>query len=303
MIVISHEQATELYDYGPLIDFMEEQHKLAPAHLSEMWTESAEGNGLLARTGFAPGTGLGVKMATVFPGNVDMPSIFTVYVLFDPTTGEEQAVIASNALTWFKTACDSGLGSRHLARDDSTHLLMVGAGSMAPHMIRAHMAARPSIQQVTIWNRSRQRAETLARHLDVGATVADDLRTAVENADIVSCATMTIEPLIRGRWLRPGTHVDLVGSYKPDMREADDDALRRSRIFVDSRSSTLEPCGELKIPLDRGVITEADIVGDHYQLATGTVVGRTSDQDITLFKNGGGGHLDLMAAQFLMTRL
>ena len=155
MRLIDHELAMQLYDYGPLIDFMEAQHKLAPAHLGEMWTQSDDGNGLLARTGFVPGSGLGVKIATVFPSNVSLPSVHTVYVLFDPDDGQEQAVIASNALTWFKTACDSGLGSRQLSREDSGHLVMVGAGAMAPHGIRAHRAARPSIERVTIWNRTR----------------------------------------------------------------------------------------------------------------------------------------------------
>ena len=228
---------------------MEAQHKLAPAHLGEMWTQSDDGNGLLARTGFVPGSGLGVKIATVFPSNVSLPSVHTVYVLFDPDDGQEQAVIASNALTWFKTACDSGLGSRQLSREDSGHLVMVGAGAMAPHGIRAHRAARPSIERVTIWNRTRHRAEALAATLVGDITVTDDLQTAIESADIVSCATMTVQPLIKGEWLRPGTHVDAMGALKPNMREVDDEVLRRARVFVDSRDSTFEHIGELKIPL------------------------------------------------------
>ena len=302
MYLIDHKLAMELYDYGPLIDFMESQHKLPPAHLGEMWTQSDEGNGLLARTGFVPASGLGVKLATVFPGNVGIPSIHTVYVLFDPNTGQEQAVIVSNALTWYKTACDSGLGTRQLARQDVEHLVMVGAGSMAPHLIRAHMSARPSIKRVTIWNRSPKRAKLLADTLNVNATVAHDLQTAVEQADIVSCATMTIEPLIKGKWLRPGIHVDAIGAFKPNMREVDDEVLSRASLFVDSRDSTFEHIGELKIPLDAGTITRTDVLADHYELATGAVAGRTSPEDITFFKNGGGGHLDLMAAQFLLEK-
>ena len=300
MRLIDHDLALQLYDYGPLIDFMEAQHKLPPARVNEMWTEADEGNLLLARSGSVPGAGLGVKLASVFPSNTDLPSVHTVYVLFDPNNGREQAVIASNALTWFKTACDSGLGSRQLSRPDSRHLVMVGAGAMAPHVIRAHMAARPSIERVTIWNRTRENAEKVASAMD--AEVADELERAVREADIVSCATMTIEPLIRGEWLRPGTHVDAMGAYKPDMREVDDEVLRRARVFVDSRDSTFEHIGELKIPLDAGTITEADVLANHYELAAG-FQGRTSNDEITFFKNGGGGHLDLMAAQFLLTRL
>lgn len=291
-----------LFDYGPLIDFFEERHREPPARVSEMYVADGAGNGLLARAGFAPGAGLGVKLATVFPANTPLPSVQTVYVVFDPATGEERAVIAGNALTWFKTACDSALGSRRLARAGASSLLMVGAGAMAPHLIRAHMAAVPSIERVSIWNRTPARAEALAAELaDLGAEAAAGLKEAVEAADIVSCATMAVEPLIEGAWLRPGVHLDLVGAYLPHMREADDAAVSRSRIFVDSRASALET-GEIKIPLETGVISAADVAADHYQLASGAAPGRTSDGDITLFKNGGGGHLDLMAAQYLMTR-
>lgn len=306
MRLIGHDEAMALYDYAPLIEFMDARHRLPPARVAETWTQDDDGNGLLARTGLMPGSGLGIKLATVFPGNIALPTVHTVYVLFDPTSGVEQAVIASNALTWFKTACDSGLAAMRLARADAEHLVMVGAGSMAPHLIKAHRAVRPSLERVTIWNRSPKRARLLADtiDLDAGVTVevAHDLRTAVEAADVVSIATMAVDPLVHGEWLQPGTHVDAVGAYKPDMREVDDVTLQRARIFVDSRDTTLEHIGELKIPLDTGVITEDDVLGDHYELASGEVKGRTADDQITFFKNGGGGHLDLMAAQFLLTR-
>ena len=174
---------------------------------------------------------------------------------------------------------------------------------MAPHLIRAHIAVCPSIQEVTIWNRTTARAETLAAELtDLGPEVTTDLRAAVEAADILSCATMAVEPLIRGAWLRPGTHLDLVGSYLPHMREADDYAISRSRVFVDSRQTAFDT-GEIGIPLGAGIITADEILGDHYQLAAGEVRGRIHHDDITFFKNGGGGHLDLMAARYLLTRL
>ena len=303
MKVVSHEQAMELFDYGELVDHLAKQHRLPPARTDDMYTEDGRGNGLLSRAGFSPGSGLGIKLATIFPTNTDLPSVHTIYVVFDPVTGEDRAVIVGNALTWFKTACDSALAARHLARTDSRRLVMVGAGATAPHLIRAHMAVRPSIERVTIWNRSMTRAEALAARLtDLGAVVSTDLRGAVESADIVSCATMTVEPLIRGAWLRPGAHLDLVGAYLPHMREADDEAISVSRIFVDSRPSTLDT-GEIRIPIQAGIITTSDVLADHYQLAAGAIPGRTSDDDITLFKNGGGGHLDLMAAQYLLTKL
>lgn len=303
MQVVSHQDALELLDYEPLIDFFETCHRMAPARMADLYADDRGGNGLLARAGFATRAGLGIKLATIFPGNTQIPSIHTVYVSFDPVTGQERAVIVGNALTWFKTACDSALASRYLARPGATRLLMVGAGSMAPHLIRAHLASCPSIQEVTIWNRTTVRAEALATELaDLRPTVTADLKAAVEMADIVSCATMAVEPLIHGAWLRPGTHLDLVGSYLPHMREADDETITKSRIFVDSRNSAFDT-GEIAIPFDRGIIGAEDITGDHYQLATGTVPGRTGHDEITLFKNAGGGHLDLMAAQYLLTKL
>ena len=303
MRVVSHREALSLFEYRPLIDFFDDCHRADPALVKDMYLADQAGNGLLARVGLAPRTGLGIKLATIFPRNTDLPSVQTVYVVFDPLTGEERAVIVGNAITWFKTACDSALGSRRLARAGASSLLMVGAGAMAPHLIRAHLAACPSIERVMIWNRTFARAQALAARLtEPPAEAAADLRGAVESADIVSCATMTVEPLIRGAWLRPGAHLDLVGAYLPHMREADDEAAARSRIFVDSRPSAFET-GEIKIPMETGVISETEVLGDHYQLASGAAAGRTSDDDITLFKNGGGGHLDLMAAQYLLTRL
>ena len=303
MQVVSHRDALELLDYGPLIDFFDDCHRLPPARVGDLYIDDGDDNGLLARAGFGPREGLGIKLATIFPGNTDLPSVHTVYAVFDPVTGEEGAVIVGNALTWFKTACDSALASRHLARAGATRLLMVGAGAMAPHLIRAHMAACPSIEEITIWNRTTARAEALAAEMaDLGAGVSTDLKTAVMSADIVSCATMTVEPLIRGVWLRPGIHLDLVGAYLPHMREADDDAIVRSRVFVDSRGSAFDT-GEIAIPVNTGVIEAEEVLGDHYQLAAGSIPGRISEDDVTFFKNGGGGHLDLMAAQYLLTKL
>lgn len=307
MQVITHEEAMGLLDYGPLIDFFEERHRFPAAEVGDVYTGDGRGNGLLSRTGFAAGSGLGAKLASIFPDNRDLPTVHTVYAVFNPVTGQEEAVIIGNALTWFKTACDSALGSRHLARPDSRRLLMAGAGAMAPHLIKAHLAACPSLERVTIWNRTPARAHRLAGELADGdlpaaIAVAVDVEEAAGAADIISCATMTVEPLIKGEWLSPGTHLDLVGSYLPHMREADDAAVAGADIYVDSRDSATET-GELAIPLAAGVITPADVLADHYQLAAGTAPGRTDPHRITLFKNGGGGHLDLMSAQYLLTRL
>ncbi len=303
MRVVSHEEAMAALDYAPLIDHLDRQHRRPPARVTDSWLE-ADGNGLLARSGFSPGSGLGVKLASVFPRNTERPTVHSLYALFDPETGEELAVIGGNAITWYKTACDSGLATRRLARADSRHLLMIGAGAMAPHLIRSHLAACPTLERVTIWNRTEARAHALAATLDdLDVVVAADLPAAVAGADVVSAATMTVEPIVRGAWVSPGTHVDLVGAYRPDMREADDELLTRARVFVDSRETTMADNGELAIPLATGVIAGADVLGDHYELATGAVVGRTAEDDVTVFKNGGGGHLDLMTAQFVLQRV
>jgi len=303
MRVLSQRDALGLLDYRALIDFFDICHRLPPARTGDLYTDDGHGNGLLSRAAFATGDGLGIKLASVFPRNTDLPTVHTVYVLFDPSTGEERAVIVGNALTWFKTACDSALAARRLARTGATKLLMVGAGAMAPHLIHAHLAAVPDIAEVTIWNRTPARAKILAAELsELNVSVAGDLHRAVGSADIISCATMATDPLIRGAWLRPGTHIDLVGAYLPHMREADDEAITRSRVFVDWRPSAFDT-GEIKIPIETAVITPEEVIGDHFQLAMGTVVGRTGNEDITLFKNAGGGHLDLMAAQFLLAEL
>ncbi len=176
---------------------------------------------------------LGCKLVTVFPGNAELekPSVYGAYLLMSGRTGEPLAVIDGRPLTAWRTAAASALAATYLARQDAAHLVMIGAGALAPHLVRAHASVRP-IRRVSLWNRTRQRAETLAFPLvwdGFEATVGDDLERLVRDADIVCCATLSTAPLVHGRWLKPGTHVDLVGSFRPDMREADDDVLRRPR--------------------------------------------------------------------------
>jgi ornithine cyclodeaminase len=173
-------------------------------------------------------------------------------------------------------------------------VLIVGAGTVARSLREAYGALFPSARFL-IWNRTRSRAEAVAAEYRA-TEVADDLPAAVGEADVVSCATMSSEPVIRGEWLRPGQHVDLIGAYRPDMREADDEVLRRSRIFVDSRDTTIGHIGELKIPLAGGVISESDVVADYYDLDAFS----RAPEDITVFKNGGGAHLDLMTCDYIL---
>lgn len=249
---------------------------------------------------------LGTKLVTVFPENEHngsgLPSVQAVYVLFDGKNGKPVACIDGTALTLRKTAADSALGAQYLAPAMPERMLMVGAGAMAPHLIMAHLSARPSIRTIEIWNRTSERAETLAASLAFSGVIVravDDIERAAGEADIISCATMAHDPLILGDWLKPGAHLDLVGSYMPEMHECDEAAVRRASVFVDSRWSAVEDCGEIVSALRSGALTKREILADNFQLARGEHPGRTGQSEITLYKNGGGGHLDLMVARFL----
>lgn len=306
--MIDFERCLSVLDYAKLVEHLRVQHTEPPAAMTDAYLSPGDDRGLLIRPAWAPGNALGAKLATIMPANVDIPAVHALYVLFNEHDGTPAAVLDGLALTWFKTACDSALGSSLLARTDVRSMLMVGAGAMAPHLISAHLAVRPSIERVSIWNRTPSRADELARRLDhdlgpVTVNAVHELAIAVAEADLVSAATMSLEPIIFGRWLSDGTHLDLVGAYLPQMREADDEALTRSRVFVDHRATTGGDIGELSIPLAQGTIDQTDIIGDLYQLCTASVQGRASSSDITLFKNGGGGHLDLMVARFILDRI
>jgi ornithine cyclodeaminase len=162
---------------------------------------------------------------------------------------------------------------------------MIGAGTMAPYLVLAHLAERPSLQRVCIWNRTAAKAQQLMESLqaeNIAAETVATLQEAVESADVLCSATMTQAPIIDGNWLQAGTHVDLVGSFTRDMREVDNTAIQ---------------------PIRDGVLQREDVAGDLYELCSGERTGRASHEEITLFKNAGGGHLDLMTAQFISERV
>ena len=253
---------------------------------------------LLTRSAWIDGLGLAVKAATIFPGNAarGLGSVNGAVNLYDDATGLLEALVDFRLVTKWKTAGDSLLAARRLARPDARAILIVGAGTVGRSMVEAYGAAFPGAR-FTIWNRSPEGARAFAEA--TGAAVADDLETAVRGAEIIATATMAKEPLIRGDWLQPGTHLDLIGAYTPAMREADDEAFRRARVFVDARSTTLHHIGELMEPLASGAIGEGDVIADFYDLPSGRFA-RTSDEEITLCKNGGGAHLDLMTARYIL---
>lgn len=269
-------------------------------------SDGGAGGTLLLMPAWQPGGPLGVKAVSVFPDNPQhgLPSVIGLYLLFDGATGAPRAVLDGVTLTQRRTAAASALAAFFLARKDASELLMVGAGAMAPHLIRAH-GVRRAIARVRIWNRHYERAERLAATLlsqGVDAEAVTDLETAARHADIISCATLSHVPLIRGEWLKPGTHLDLVGGYTPEMREADDDAVRHASLFVDTRSGGLKEAGDIVDPIRRGIISEADIKADLHDLCAGRHPGRRSPGEITLFKSVGTALEDLAAAALVMER-
>lgn len=301
--IIGADEVARLLPYRTLVDALEAAHR-EPRALTGRTALGVDGadDSFLALTAWQPGRGVGTKLVTVFPANLGRgrPSVQALYVLFDATTGDPVALIDGTELTYRKTAADSALGARLLARQDVRTLLVVGAGGLAPHLVAAHRAVRPSIDEVLVWNRTPVRAAALAAA--IGGRVVDRIEEAVASADVIVTATMTKEPLVAGRWLRPGVHLDLVGAFRPDHREVDDDTVLRAVLYVDDREATLRESGDLVIPMSRGLITPADIRADLFELCRGDVAGRREPAEITLFENGGGGHLDLMTAIVLWER-
>lgn len=255
------------------------------------------------------GAVIGVKIVTVTPGNAarigSIPSVVGAYLLLSGETGVPLAVIDGTALTLRRTAAASALAARHLARPDARRLVMVGAGALAPHLVAAHASVRP-IRQVIVWNHHEERAEALASRLvakGFNAMATTNLAGAVESADIVSVATLSHKPLVHGRWLQPGTHLDLVGAFTPEMRESDDLAVSRARVFVDTRAGALKEAGDIVQPVRAGVISQSDILGDLFDLCRGLHPGRQATDDITLFKSVGTALEDLAAAKAVWSRL
>lgn len=270
-------------------------------------------------TGGAPGTLLlmpawrhgrhmGIKIVTVFPDNGarDLPAVIGQYLLLSAQTGEPLALLDGTALTRRRTAAASALASRFLSRADSFRLLMIGTGTLAPHLIRAHAVVRP-IREVAIWGRTPAKAAALAarfndgdlKHLRIAAHVARDIEHTIEAADIVSCATLAHEPLVRGAWLKKGQHLDLVGGFTPAMREADDEAVARARVFVDTRQGAGKEAGDIVQPLASGALKPDGIVADLFELCRGEKHGRQGAADITLFKSVGTALEDLAAAELV----
>jgi len=305
---VSDTEVTKVLTFPILIAALEDAHRRPKMEVLDAFLGDEKGQYVI-RSAVDPGRYMASKMFTSFPANLadgKMPAVQAVCVLFDGTNGRPLAAIDGTEITHWRTAADSALGTKLLAPPNPETLLCVGAGEMSEWLIRGHRTVRPSLRRVLIWNRSPDRADHLARRLatdGVKTETVTDLDAATREADIITTCTRAHQPLIKGRNLRPGTHLDLVGGYTPQTREADDDAAKMSRVFVDMRESAFHGVGDILQPIASGAISEKDVLGDHYDLASGRVRGRTSPSDITFFKNAGGGHLDLMTCEAVFRQI
>ena len=303
--IIAYDDVASRFDWGDAVAALREGHKLPQAEIGDIFLGPADGT-MLSRGAFVPGLGYGLKSVTVFDKNAQhgLQTVQGAMLVFEPDHGQLSAIVDSKLVTEIKTAADSVLGASLLARTDSETLLIVGAGTVAHSLVKAYRSVMPSLKRIMVWSRRREAAESMAKEFaaaGIALSVADDLEAAVATADIVATATMAREPILRGDWVKPGTHVDLIGAFKSDMREADDDLISTGTLFVDSRDTTIDHIGELKIPIANGVIKADAVKADFYDLVAGSHPGRRSEQEITVFKNGGGAHLDLMIAGYLVS--
>ena len=255
---------------------------------------------LLLMPAWTEGQYMGVKIVSVFPGNVrrSLPSVSGTYLLSSALTGQNLAIIDGAELTARRTAASSALASRFLSRTDAKTLLVCGTGRLSLNLIEAHRSQRP-IERVLVWGRSTEKAnETvrLASRLHPNVSVAMDLEAAVREADIISCATLSDAPIVRGAWLKPGAHLDLIGAFTPSMRECDDETVLRASLFVDTYEGALSEGGDLVQPIRAGVIGRDAIRADLAALSKGEHAGRTSADEITLFKSVGAALEDLAGA-------
>jgi ornithine cyclodeaminase/alanine dehydrogenase-like protein (mu-crystallin family) len=312
MLVIDAAAVDAALTYPNLVDLLEQAFRVGaiapPRHhhtialsgrpdatllLMPAWTTSAPGEA-------TAGKYVGVKSVTVFPDNVRQgkPAVYGAYLLLSSETGEPLALIDAPRLTVWRTAAASALAARFLSRPDASRMLMVGAGALAGFLVRAHASVRP-IREVMIWNRTPANAARLARELDgcgLQISVASDIESAVRASDLIAVATLSATPLIRGAWLKPGAHLDCVGAFRPDMRETDDEVVRRARLWVDTRDGGFREAGDIVIPLKAGIIRESDVIGDLFELARGKAPKRRSAEEITMFKSVGAAIEDLAAA-------
>jgi ornithine cyclodeaminase len=303
MLIIPNEKISEYLGYKKLIEALREifqsDYTMPLRHHHFYKTPAGDDNTLILMPVWN-NEYMGMKQVTIAPANADrdMPSIFAQYILSDSKTGQPLALMNAAELTSRRTACTSALASSYLSREDAENLLVVGGGKVAQHLVQAHLAVR-NFKKVSVWMRNSVKMKEFVASLinqGIPAETVNNLEESARNADLISCATLSKTPIIKGNWIKPGTHLDLIGSHKPDTRETDDDAIRKSLIFVDSRMGALHETGELALPIADGIMTEREVKADIVELIKGIHPGRTRSEEVTLFKSAGLAIEDLAAA-------
>lgn len=308
MINISTKELVSLLPFERLIPTLREAFKAdytVPLRHHHDFANPLEGidSTLLLMPAWETGKYLGVKMVTVSPNNskYNLPSVSGIYILLDAHKGVPLAFMDAKTLTTKRTAAASALASSFLSRPDSSSLLMIGTGALAPQLIEAHAHVRP-LKQVFVWGRNIEKAKAIAQlfgKASFSIQAIESIEEGISNAAIISCATLSSTPLVKGTWLKAGQHLDMVGAYKVDMREADDDVIMRAEIFVDNYESALKETGDLVIPLKNGILNRTDIRADLFELCRAKKMGRKNEKEITFFKSVGHALEDLAAAKLV----
>ncbi|MGB0222641.1 MAG: ornithine cyclodeaminase family protein [Luminiphilus sp.] len=295
-------ELTEHLNWADAVEALRRGHTFPRATVSDMLIPMADGE-LLTRSAVIPGLGAGTKSVTIRPDNPALlppaPSVQGLFTLFDEGRGHPVGLIDGALLTFWKTVADSLLGASYLAPNDAKSLAVIGTGPIAKGLLEGYVTFYPDLTDIRIWGRTQERAQAIADEVTFPLEVCDTAEDAIRGADIVTSATASKSPVIKGDWVKPGAHVDLVGAHAPDMREGDDALISHSSVFVDSRETVLEHIGELRIPISQKVISLADVKGDLYDLVMADSHQR-GDDEITVFKNGGGAHLDVMMALYCL---
>ena len=312
MLVLDAGQIRALAPTTRLVEAL--RQAFASGHVETVRTPTAMPGGagdriFLSMLAMDPDGGAVIKIMTVLPEN-RAKGLLTVQgaIVVFAKTGEAAAVLDGTVLTHLRTGAASALASTYLSRKDSSHLVIMGTGALAPAMAAAHCAVRP-IRRISVWGRRAEQANATAAAIralvaaDVKVEVPGSIQQAVGTADIVSCSTSSPTPILAGKWLKPGAHVDLVGAFQPTKRESDDDVVLRSRIFVDTFKGALHEGGDVVDPLNRGVITRERIEGELADLCSGRIGGRVTEDEITLFKSVGAPIEDFAAARLIVDSL
>lgn len=302
MEVISSEQVARLLAWPALIERIAsafvEGVEAPPRHHHAMHRKEGEATMLLMPAWQTEGY-VGVKVVNVYPQNAaaGLPAIAGLYLLSNGDNGQPLACIDGSELTRRRTAAASALAARELAHPDADTLVVLGTGKLAPMLIEAHASVRP-IRNLQVWGRHPDKAAAVAKQYQdqFETSVVTDLENSVNKADIVSCATLSTEPLVRGDWLKPGAHLDLVGAFRPTMRECDSVAMTRSKVFVDTYAGARGEAGDILQAMDESEFTFDDVRAELAEVLRGDKAGREHGDDITVFKSVGASLEDLAAA-------